>query len=145
MVSESKKERWKVKREAEKEQFEDRQKKAKAKKTVLWVLGITIVLIVSFFIYKKVTGPGQYDSFAQCMTEKGWTMYGTDWCPHCQRQKELFGKSVGYINYVNCDLSNQCDAAGVQAYPTWGGPDGLLPSGTKSLAELAKASGCTLS
>lgn len=61
-----------------------------------------------------------YDSFAQCLTEKRAVMYGTYWCGHCKDQKEMFGESFQYINYVECTEKQQtCDDAGITGYPTW--------------------------
>lgn len=144
MVSESKKERWKAQREEQRQQFEDVEKKRRIKRVILWTIVLLAGIVLIFFIYKQVTGPGKYDQFAQCMTQNGMTMYGTDWCPHCQRQKQLFGKSFAYVHYVNCDLGPACDEAGVEGYPTWAKGDELLSSGVKSLAELAQISGCPL-
>ena len=31
------------------------------------------------------------NAFAQCLSEKAVTMYGADWCPHCQNEKNAFG------------------------------------------------------
>jgi hypothetical protein len=144
MVSESKKERWKAKREEQREQQAALERTRSLKRIAVWAAVGVIALVLAFLLYKKVTGPGKHDALAQCLTEKGMTMYGTDWCPHCQRQKQLFGKSFAYIDYVNCDLGPRCDEAGVQAFPTWGMDGKLLPSGVKPLAELAKISGCPM-
>ena len=60
------------------------------------------------------------DSFAKCLTVKGFSMYGAEWCPHCKDQKALFGDSFKYINYVECPQNtNLCLAKGIQGYPTW--------------------------
>jgi hypothetical protein len=60
------------------------------------------------------------DAFAQCLTAKGFTMYGAYWCPHCQQEKSYFGDSFKYINYVECTEKTQlCLDKGVQGYPTW--------------------------
>jgi glutaredoxin len=70
-------------------------------------------------------------------------MYGTDWCPHCQAQKRLFGSSFQYVNYVNCDLSaDACQVAGVQGYPTWVFPNGKSLSGEQELETLASQVAC---
>lgn len=83
-------------------------------------------------------------SFAQCLTEKGVTMYGTEWCGHCKNQKEMFGNAFQYINYVDCDLDKAaCSAAGVRGYPTWN-IDGENYPGEKPLAQLSELSGCEL-
>jgi len=90
------------------------------------------------------SGPSLYDSFAQCLTEKGVTMYGTEWCPHCKNQKAEFGNSFQYINYVDCDRSREvCDNAGVEGYPTWD-IDGQSYAGEQSLGRLSSLSGCPL-
>ncbi|MFA6227228.1 MAG: hypothetical protein WC631_02010 [Candidatus Paceibacterota bacterium] len=60
------------------------------------------------------------NSFAKCLTDKGFTMYGAVWCSHCTAQKALFGDSFKYIKYVECpDNINICLDKGVQGYPTW--------------------------
>ena len=60
------------------------------------------------------------DAFAKCLTEKGFSMYGAEWCPHCQAEKALFGTSFQYIKYVECpDNINLCLSKGVAGYPTW--------------------------
>ena len=60
------------------------------------------------------------DAFAKCLTEKGLTFYGAEWCSHCKSQKELFGDSLKYIKYVECPDNIQiCIDKGVQGYPTW--------------------------
>ena len=58
------------------------------------------------------------DRFAACLTETGAVFYGTEWCPHCKKQKELFGESLAFVNYIDCDKkSTACTAAGVTGYP----------------------------
>jgi hypothetical protein len=60
------------------------------------------------------------DAFAKCLTEKGWVMYGAEWCSHCKEQKALFGDSFQYIKYVECpDNVQLCLNKGVNGYPTW--------------------------
>jgi len=144
MVSESKKERWKEKREAKRKEHEDLQKKQHTKKIIIWTVVIIIGVLIALFAIKKMNGPGKYDSFAKCMTENDMTMYGTDWCSFCQRQKQLFKKSFDYVHYVNCDIGTTCEDVGVKSYPTWAKEGELFPSGVKSLAELAKISNCKL-
>ena len=40
---------------------------------------------------------------AKAMQAKGIKMYGAYWCPHCARQKEIFGQEAfSYIEYVEC-------------------------------------------
>lgn len=60
------------------------------------------------------------DIFAKCLTEKGWVLYGAVWCSYCKVQREMFGESFQYINYVECpDNINLCIAEQINGYPTW--------------------------
>lgn len=136
---------WKIRREEQRQRMAEQRRKRMLKSILLWSALVVVVVIIAFLVYRQFTGPGKYDAFAQCMTANGMTMYGTDWCPHCQRQKQLFGNSFKYVNFVNCDLSKECDQAGVQSYPTWGKGGKLYEPGVKSLAELGELSGCQLS
>ena len=83
------------------------------------------------------------DSFTLCLTEKGAKMYGTQWCSHCQKQKELFKESFKNIDYTDCDAKNlQCKTAGVNGYPTWIFSNGSKLPGTQSLKRLSDKTGC---
>jgi len=108
------------------------------------ILGLLVIaVIVAFYSASDKDEPGQHDDFARCLTQTGVQMYGTDWCPHCQDQKRLFGPSFKYVTYINCDLNREaCDLAGVQGYPTWAFPDGSSVSGAQQLDILAARSGC---
>lgn len=116
------------------------------------LLTSVIVLILGFviFIFSKVTQPGVYNSFAQCLTEKGATFYGAFWCPHCQEQKQLFGKSISEVNYVECstpDGSNQtqeCKDKDIKGYPTWIFADNTVINKVMPLQDLADKTGCEL-
>ena len=102
------------------------------------LLGIVIYLSI------KPDSLGQYDVFAQCLTEKGIKMYGTGWCSYCQKQKDSFGNSFKYVDFVDCDKDKQeCLSAGVQGYPTWN-INGENYPGLQSLERLAQLSGCEL-
>ena len=107
-----------------------------------------LIFLFVFFISLTLTGcsnkPGEYDTFAKCLSEKDITMYGTEWCSHCKNQKKAFGKSFQYVNYVDCDFQkSECDNAGVSGYPTWI-VDGEKYSGEQPLSRLAYLSGCEL-
>lgn len=114
------------------------------KRNALVTVLVALVLIGSYAMWVKASGPGKYDQFAECLTENDWTMFGTDWCPHCQRQKKMFGKSFASIHYVNCDIGSACSDAGVKSYPTWGKNGKLEASGVKELSTLARLSSCSL-
>ena len=92
--------------------------------------------------------PSPMESFAQCLTQKGVTMYGAFWCPHCQNQKEMFGESWQFVNYVECALpggmgqAKACADAGIKGYPTWVFGDGTMSAGELTLEDLSQKSGC---
>jgi hypothetical protein len=105
---------------------------------------ILVCLITSIFLVACEKGPGEYDQFAQCLTENDATMYGTEWCSHCKNQKASFGSSFEYIYFVDCDRDkDECLKAGVSGYPTWQ-IDGENYPGDQSLGRLASLTGCKL-
>ncbi len=119
------------------------------KKEIIWVIVVMIVvaILLGVFVYLNQGGSvikreGFYegemslekmaelsscpltldnkDDFAKCLTEKGWAMYGAEWCAHCKTQKEMFGTSFQYIKYVECPDNIQfCLDKGINGYPTW--------------------------
>ena len=110
-----------------------------------WVWGAVVVIVI-VLIYPSISGGGsvEMDSFATCLKDSGAIMYGTDWCPHCAEQKELFGSAFKKVNYVNCDFdSESCLRARVQGYPTWV-INGESYSGVQPLETLASYTGCSL-
>lgn len=87
---------------------------------------------------------GKYDEFAQCITEKGATMYGSYTCSHCQNQKDMFGASFKYVSYVDCNQnSDTCVGLGISAIPAWIINDKKYV-GEQSLQQLSDITGCEL-
>ena len=85
------------------------------------------------------------DAFAQCIRDKTITMYGADWCPHCQNEKKAFGDSFRFVPYVECpDDPKRCLAVGIAGFPTWILPDGEKLEGEQGLKKLSAESGCQL-
>lgn len=115
-------------------------------------LGVFLVLIVAglYVMLTPKQAPGQYDSFAQCLTSKGVKMYGAWWCPHCKTQKEWFGSSFSYVNYIECSTADGnaqlqvCKDAGIEGYPTWEFADGSRKGGEIELNQLSLDTGCPL-
>lgn len=119
-------------------------------KNPLFYIFIFLVLIGSFYLFKSaLTGSVIYtpipgNSFAQCLTQKGAVMYGTEWCGFCNKQKDVFGSDFKNVNYVDCDKDKEeCVSSGVRGYPTWK-INGELSPGLKSLEQLSALSGCEL-
>lgn len=111
---------------------------------------VALLVIIAAILWSGVFTPSKYNSFAQCLTNKSVKMYGAWWCPHCKNQKEAFGSSWKFVNYIECssaDGNHQlpvCDAAGISGYPTWVFPDGTNASGEVNFTTLSQKSGCPL-
>lgn len=102
---------------------------------------IIALLVASLFIF-GCSSEATNDQLAQCLTDKGAVMYGTQWCGHCQNQKAAFGESFEYIDFVDCGLDQQrCIEAGVHGVPTWS-IDGVNYPGEQSLDRLADLAEC---
>ncbi|KAL7526561.1 hypothetical protein ACHAWF_001819 [Thalassiosira exigua] len=87
-------------------------------------------------------------ALAEHLRSTGTTMYGAFWCPHCSRQKELFGKEAWtYVSYVECDPRGYgskfatCLEEGVDGYPSWKFGNGKSQGGEMELADIARMSG----
>jgi hypothetical protein len=116
---------------------------------VLPVLAVAAIGVVLYSVMMSGPTEGRYDSFAQCLTNEGAAMYGAYWCPHCMNQKDMFGTSFQYVNYVECDSRGNnaqpalCEQNNIEGYPTWIIDDQRL-EGEQSLQTLASVSGCQL-
>jgi len=107
----------------------------------LVILVITIIVTLLIFLPKK---PGEHDEFAQCLTDAGLKMYGTDWCQYCKEQKKLFGKSFKLVDYINCDKNKEtCLIEGVTRYPNWK-INRTSYLGVQSFETLSELTGCNL-
>jgi len=88
------------------------------------------------------------EKLAKCLTEKGVKFYGANWCGHCNNQKAMFKDAVKYVPYIECidvktgGLTAECEAAGIEAFPTWILADGTKQMGEMPLSELAQLTGC---
>ncbi len=112
-------------------------------KKLILICSLLLTLIISGC---SITGGSvvgsSTDNLAKCLTTKGATMYGTEWCSHCKNQKAAFGNSFKYVNYVDCDANpSKCSAAGIRGYPTWQ-INGRNYPGEQSLSKLKSLTGC---
>jgi thiol-disulfide isomerase/thioredoxin len=129
------------------------------RKIIIFVVIVTIGIIgVATWSFARPTDKGeavssnsnlpsnpQLNGFAQCLAKKKVVMYGASWCPHCQRQKALFGSAFKYVSYVECpDNPKVCLDKGIKGYPTWIFPNGHRFEGEQSLEKLSKESSCSL-
>jgi len=83
-------------------------------------------------------------NFAKYLNDNNIVMYSAYWCPHCNDQKQLFGKkAVEELLIVECakdGKNNQyklCQEKGIEGFPSWE-INNQIYSGTMSLNELAK-------
>lgn len=114
------------------------------------ILGIVVfVLVIGGLVYMSRL-PGKLDTFATCLKDKGAVFYGAFWCPHCQEQKAMFGRSQKKLPYVECSTpegngqTQICKDKKITGYPTWEFADGTRETGTVSLAKLADKTSCPL-
>ena len=118
------------------------------------IMGVVILVLIAggliFFLKgNSDKGPGEHDEFAKCLTESGTKMFGAFWCPHCNDQKEAFGNSWQYVDYIECSnkdrsQTQQCIDEDIQGYPTWEFKDGERQTGFVPLAVLSEKTGCEL-
>ncbi|MEK7140628.1 MAG: thioredoxin domain-containing protein [Patescibacteria group bacterium] len=123
-------------------------------KVFFLVIGILVLGVIATIVFRAnnnvTTTPGQYDTFTQCLKDKGAIFYGAFWCPHCQAQKKLFGSSAKFLPYVECSTLDgkaqlpECTEKNITGYPTWEFADGSRMSGEVPLADLAAKTACEL-
>mgnify|MGYP000470139933 CR=1 FL=1 len=105
-------------------------------------IAIALIMAVYFIKEKKISGcaidENNIDEFAKYLTSKGIRMYGSAFCPHCNKQKEIFGESFKYIDYVEC-TENEDLCRSLIGVPAWK-INGKIYYGTKSLSELKELS-----
>ncbi|MDX2228693.1 MAG: hypothetical protein NW220_03585 [Leptolyngbyaceae cyanobacterium bins.349] len=81
-------------------------------------------------------------ALADHLTQTGAKLYGTYWCPYCNRQEAMFGTAISKVQVVECDPQGEnaqpqaCAKANISSYPTWE-IQGQLYRGMRSLDELA--------
>jgi hypothetical protein len=81
---------------------------------------LIIILTVVFVVNARVAAqqPGMYDSFAQCLTEKGVVVYGAlATCKYTQAQANMFGNSFKYLDYR--DYREYEGLPRITITPTW--------------------------
>jgi thiol-disulfide isomerase/thioredoxin len=111
------------------------------------ILGVVVVLVIGGLVYTSRL-PGNLDSFATCLKDKGATFYGAFWCPHCQEQKAMFGRSRSKLPYVECSTpdgngqTEVCKDKKIIGYPTWEFADGTRETGVISFAKLSDKTSC---
>lgn len=83
------------------------------------------------------------EKLAKFMTDQGMVIYGSYQSPETKSQKDLFGESSQFLNYVECDAtgtsanSDECISQNVNVYPTWI-YNGTKYVGIQTLSDLAR-------
>lgn len=120
-------------------------------KTHVWVGGAVLAIVFLLWLSSYLGSlPGKYDEFATCLKDKGAVFYGAFWCPHCQSQKALFGRSAKNLPYVECSTADgkgqlqACTDKKIESYPTWTFADGTMEKGEATLEALAQKTSCIL-
>lgn len=124
------------------------QTKGKLYKAITSALLASVIAASLILLKSKQTqkiSPVSLDNFAKCLAVKNITMYGADWCPHCQNEKKSFGESFKYVPYVECPKEPKlCLEKGIEGYPTWILPGDQKLKGIQGLNRLSLLSGCLL-
>jgi len=104
------------------------------------------------YLPKRVTRESSLQAIdlAKHLKKENIVLYGAYWCPHCTRQKELFGREAWQImaakNYVECDARgnggnpSMCRANEIDGFPSWKKGRQEFLRGDVSLSKLAEAS-----
>jgi uncharacterized membrane protein len=114
-------------------------------------VGAAAIAIVALHLhYAGYLGspPGPEDPWirglAEHLSKSDAKFYGASWCPHCIKQKEMFGGSVKRIPYVECSPGGQqapsapiCKEKNITSYPTWI-INGQRYTGIQALDQLAQ-------
>lgn len=87
-------------------------------------------------------------ALAKHLSQSGAVMYGAYWCPHCSRQKEIFGgEAWSHIKYVECSPkgyeyggAKMCAPALENGFPTWKFSKEKFVSGEMPLGRIAELS-----
>ncbi len=116
------------------------------------VAGIIVLALagVIYMVATKERAPSKLDGFAACIQESGATFYGAFWCPHCQNQKAMFGRSAKLLPYAECSTPDGrgqltgCKDLAITTYPTWVFGDGSTTTGEIPLKILAEKTSCAL-
>ncbi|MFP4112248.1 MAG: hypothetical protein ACLFPQ_03530 [Candidatus Woesearchaeota archaeon] len=135
----------------ERKKLHRRDKESKRKENIILAAVFIVLVFAVGFLLSRDSGddnysdlPGDYDSFAKCLSESGMIMYGSETCGACNSQKNLFGSSFQYVNYIDCyENRAACTNAEIQYFPTWI-YQGEKYVGVKSIQELSDITGCAV-
>jgi len=96
------------------------------KKLRPWLIGIIILNLIPLILFNVLMYEDTaHEDFAQCLTDEGVTLYSSEFCSVCKRQKDLFGESYRNLNVIECSPQGEnaqpelCQDKKIKATPTW--------------------------
>ncbi len=114
------------------------------KKKILLILLLPIAIIIAW-CSSPSSKYSNLDEFAQCLTDKWVTLYGSNSCTYCLKQKALFGDSMAKIKFVDCQANpTQCSIKWVNGIPHRYITESNRLEWLQTLEDLAMESGCEL-
>lgn len=138
----TKEEREKLHEQQIQEKIKREKNKKLIKKISIYSILVIIVAVILYVSISSASKPGKYDDFAKCLTEKGAIMYGNDFCSYTTQQRNGFGKSQKYLNYVKCfDNEDLCNSKQVKITPTWE-INNEMYEGVQGFEKLVALTGC---
>ena len=124
--------------------------------SLVGALIVAYLVAGSSFLQTESGEDGDLKSFAQCLTERGFVMYGAETCSFCIKQKKLFGDGAKFIKEIECDPRFKghqvevCIERDIKHTPTWmqedeeGNEIQRFSPGLLSLETLSELSACPL-
>jgi len=86
------------------------------KRRIINIIILIILIIAVYFAFFYNPAPPEVE-LAKCIG-KNSILYVQQGCPHCERQKDLFGENLQEITVVDCSVAPQ-DCLGITHTPTW--------------------------
>jgi len=94
------------------------------KESLVWDTAAIIILIsilgIIIYLYTQGGTPTSINTTTTMCIANSSTLYATEWCGYCQKQKSLFGTNVNLLNVVDCDKDKElCIMENIKGFPTW--------------------------
>ena len=79
---------------------------------------IVVIAVVVFYFATKNNSPAVSEEVAKCIGSRA-ILYTKTGCFYCQKQEELFGDKVKFLNLVNADSWEDLAKYNITQTPTW--------------------------
>jgi hypothetical protein len=125
---------------------------SRTKTIISFVILVSLIFGLYFFTdwFSKVTGyiggESEVTKLAQCLDNLETELYGGKYCPDCEKQLTLFGTSIRFLNYIECETSTQKEITdpkckNLRDIPAWY-INKSIHYGYKNISQLQELSGC---